>query len=590
MRRFSRHALMPIALAVLLAPALARAGVTLKVEGVDDELRQAVSAAVRLSQYAKREVSAAQVRRLYAMAPGEARKALQPYGYYDAKVDAHLQQHGSDWAVTLKITPGAPVIVRSVDIRMDPKARQLPDVHKAVRQFAPREGQRMNDGLYTKSRDAIQSALTADGYLDARMTEHRVAVTRASHSAAVKLAWDVGLRYRFGAVQFQGSQFRPGFLQRYVPFKQGDFYSQNQLLDLQQALTGADYFSVVNVQPDLQHPTDGKVPVGVQLKPAPRSVYTGGPFIGTDTGLGLRLGLDRRWVNNRGHSWKNQLVIAQRLKTLGTLYQIPLPGHDQHSLDFGATYRQATTTTSRSRTLELAASDSRLWHGWLRTIGLHALSGTFTVGARGGTSADIPGIERGQSTLVYPELTLVKKHGANPDFVRNGWLLSLTARSTMGTLLSDTRFSQVLAHAKWIHAFGRRNRLIVRGSAGATVVGDFSQLPPQLRFFAGGDQSVRGFGYQSIGPRNSYGRVIGGRNLLVGSVTAEHYFTRTWGMAAFVDAGNAFDNVSYSPRIGTGLGVRWRSPVGLIRVDFGVPIRDQYAHGVELHLVIGPDL
>ena len=105
MRRFSRHALMPIALAVLLAPALARAGVTLKVEGVDEDLRQAVTAAVRLSQYAKREVSAAQVRRLYAMAPGEARKALQPYGYYDAKVDAQpaaarqgLDRHAEDHA------------------------------------------------------------------------------------------------------------------------------------------------------------------------------------------------------------------------------------------------------------------------------------------------------------------------------------------------------------------------------------------------------------------------------------------------------------------------------------------------------------
>jgi translocation and assembly module TamA len=174
--------------------------------------------------------------------------------------------------------------------------------------------------------------------------------------------------------------------------------------------------------------------------------------------------------------------------------------------------------------------------------------------------------------------------------VRNGWLLSLTARSTLGTLLSDTRFSQVLADAKWIHAFGRRNRLIVRGSGGTTVAGDFSQLPPQLRFFAGGDQSVRGYGYQSIGPRNSYDRVIGGHHLLVGSVTAEHYFTRAWGMAAFVDAGNAFNGTDYSPRIGAGLGLRWRSPVGMIRVDLGVPVRDAHAHGVELHLVIGPDL
>jgi translocation and assembly module TamA len=101
---------------------------------------------------------------------------------------------------------------------------------------------------------------------------------------------------------------------------------------------------------------------------------------------------------------------------------------------------------------------------------------------------------------------------------------------------------------------------------------------------------VRGYGFQAIGPRNSYDRVIGGRNLLVASSEVEHYFTRNWGMAAFVDAGNAFNGTDYRPRIGAGLGVRWLSPVGMIRVDLGTPIHDKREHGVQLHLVIGPDL
>ncbi|RAP59415.1 autotransporter assembly complex family protein [Oleiagrimonas sp. MCCC 1A03011] len=590
MRPLSRIVLALLLPLLVLAPLCAKAGVTVRVQGLNDDLKQAVTAAVRLSQYAKRDASAAQVRRLYAKAPDEARQALRPYGYYDARVDADLKQNGADWTVTLKVTPGDPVIVRDVDIQLDDAARKLPDVRSAIRQFKPRKGQRMDDGLYTASRDAIAGALTAVGYLDARMTVHKVEVTRATHSAVVHLAWQVGRRYRFGKVTFEGSQFRDGFLNRYVPFKRGDYFSQPDLLQLQQALTGADYFAVVNVLPDIEHAHDGVVDINVQLKPAKRSVYTGGPFIGTDTGAGVRLGLERRWVNNRGHKWKNELVLAQRLKTLSTLYQVPLPGTNQRSLNFGANYRQADTDTSKSRTLELVASESRLWHGWLRTVGIHALSGTFTVGKRGGDPDNTLGIERGQSTLVYPEISLVKKQGADPNYVRHGWRLSLTARSTLGTVLSDTRFAQVIADAKWIDAFSRRDRLIVRGTAGSTVVGDFSQLPPQLRFFAGGDQSVRGYGYQSIGPRNRYDRIIGGRNLLVGSVTAEHYFTTTWGMAAFVDAGNAFNGSDYRPRIGAGLGVRWRSPVGMIRVDFGVPLHDRNAHGVELHLVIGPDL
>jgi translocation and assembly module TamA len=417
-----------------------------------------------------------------------------------------------------------------------------------------------------------------------------VEVNRAERSAAIKLAWDAGTRYRYGKVKFDGSQFREGFLQRYVPFKSGDYFSQDQLLQLQQALNGADYFSVVNVLPDVDEAKQGVVDVTVQLVPAKRTIYTGGPFIGTDTGFGVRGGIERRWVNDRGHKWKNEIVLAQRLKTLSTLYSIPMPGPNQRSFNYGANYRDADTDTSQSRTLELVGNESRLWHGWVRTLGVHALIGTFTVGKRGSEPDNAPGVEHGRSKLVFGEASLTRKRADNPDFVRRGWSLNLYARSTAGTLLSSARFNQLTADAKWIRAFTRRDRLILRGTAGATWTSDFSALPPQLRFFAGGDRSVRGYGFQTVGPKNSYGRVIGGRDLLVASATVEHYFTRNWGIAAFVDAGNAFNGTDYRPKIGTGLGLRWRSPVGLIRLDLGTPVRDKDHHGVELHIVIGPDL
>ena len=575
---------------LLLLPALAHAGVQLVVDGVDDPLKGAVVAGVDLSQYATREVSDAQARRLYERAPDQASKALQPYGYYDATVTADLKHTGKDWQVTLHVKPGEPVKVTSVDIQLDKTALAIPSIRRAARKIERLKGQRLDDATYDADRDALSGALTADGFLDARLKVRRVEVNRAEHSAAIKLAWDTGARYRYGAVKFEGSQFREGFLQRYVPFKSGDYFSQDQLLALQQALNGADYFSVVNVLPDVDEAKQGTVDINVQLVPAKRTVYTGGPFIGTDTGFGLRGGIERRWVNDRGHKWKNEIVLAQRLKTLSTLYSIPMPGPNQRSFNYGANYRDADTDTSQSRTLELVGNESRLWHGWIRTLGVHALIGTFTVGKQGSEPDNAPGVEHGRSKLVFGEASLTRKRADNPDFVRHGWSLGLYARSTAGTLLSSARFSQLMADAKWIRAFTRRDRLILRGTAGTTWTSDFSALPPQLRFFAGGDRSVRGYGFQAIGPKNSYDRVIGGRNLLVTSATVEHYFTRNWGIAAFVDAGNAFNGTDYRPKIGTGLGLRWRSPVGLIRLDLGTPVHDKDHHGVELHIVIGPDL
>ncbi|GAB2534100.1 autotransporter assembly complex protein TamA [Rhodanobacter koreensis] len=580
------------AASALLLPLLAHAGVQLVVDGVDDPLKGAVTSGVELSQYATREVSDAQVRRLYERATDQVRSALEPYGYYDASISGDLQQVGKDWRVTLHVKPGEPVKVTSVDVQLDRTAAEIAPIRRAQRAIERLKDKPLNHGSYDAARDALSAQLTANGFLDARLITHRVEVTRATRSAAIKLAWQAGQRYRYGKVRFEGAQFNDGFLDRYVPFKSGDYFSQGQLLQLQQALNGADYFAVVNVLPDVDEAKAGVVDINVQLAPAKRTIYTGGPFIGTDTGFGLRGGIERRWVNRRGHKWKNELVLAQRLKTVSTLYSIPMPGDNQRSFNFGANYRDANTDTSQSRTLELVANETRLWHGWTRTLGVHALDGTFTVGKIGNEPDNAPGVEHGRSTEVFAEASLSRKQADNFDFVHQGWSVNLTARSTAGSLLSDASFSQLTADAKWIHAFGahQRDRLILRGSAGHTWTDDFTALPPLLRFFAGGDRSVRGYGYQTIGPLNSEGRVIGGESLLVASTEVEHYFTRNWGMAAFVDAGNAFSGVDYRPKIGAGLGVRWRSPVGMVRVDLGTPINDSQAHGIELHLVIGPDL
>lgn len=588
MRRTRRHGL--LLLPWFFLPTIAHAGIVLRVDGVDENLQNAVVAGVELSQYAHRDVTAAQVRRLYEKAPDEVQTALRPYGYYEATATGDLKQVGTDWQVTLHVVPGLPVKVTAVKVDMDGDAGKVPAVRRALRGVENLKDKPLNDGAYDGARDAVSGALTATGFLDARLRVHTVEVNRAEHSATVNLAWDTGQRYRYGHVNFKNSQFRKDFLDRYVPFKSGDYFSQNQLLELQQALNGADYFAVVNVIPDTDNAKEGTIDVDVDLAPAKRTIYTGGPFFGTDTGAGLRGGIEKRWINDRGHKWKNELVLAQRLKTLSTLYQIPMPGPNQRSFNFGANFRDADTVTSQSRTLQLVANETRLWHGWQRTIGVNVLSGTFTVGKRGGEGDNVEGLERGRSTLLYPEVTLSRKKGDNPIFVRNGWSLTFTGRTTAGPLLSDASFSQVIGDVKWIRSFWGLNRLILRGSAGKIWTSDFSDLPPQLRFFAGGDRSVRGYDFESIGPRNAFNRVIGGEGLLVGSTEVEHYFTRNWGMAAFVDAGNAFTGTDYSPRVGAGLGVRWLSPVGMIRADVAVPVGDKNEHGIHLHVVIGPDL
>ncbi len=585
---------------LLFAAGTAHAGrVSVQLDGVDGTLRDAVMAGLELVQYGEREVSAAQARRLYEHAEAQVRKALEPYGYYAVDVAGELREAADNYTAVLHVTPGDPVKVGTLDIRLDGDADGQREVRKALTAFLPAKGSALDHVAYEKSKATIQAALFASGYLDAELVTHQVEVTRSSNSAEVHLAWKVGARYRLGATTFEGGQFPPQFLQRYIPWNEGDFYTQDQVLSLQQRLIDADYFAVVQVQPDIEHAADGTVPIKVMLAPAKRTIYTGGIFIGTDTGPGVRGGIERRWINRRGHKMKVETILATRLRTASVQYQIPLAGPDNHTLSFGANFRDENTDSSTARTFGLAATDSRIWHGWTRTLGLKFLTGDFRV-------ANL----EGDTTLLYPEVSFSRKRADDPSFVRDGWSLTAVARAGQEGLLSDTSFAQASVDAKWIRGIGERSRFIARGSIGATHAGDFDKLPPELRFFAGGDRSIRGYPFQTIGPpladalvaqaqaecaahpkRDCQDLIVGGKNLVVASAEYEYYFKPNWGIATFIDTGDAFSSFgSYRQKVGVGVGARWRSPVGMVRIDLGFPVRDENASGVELHIVIGPDL
>ncbi len=593
---------------LLLIGGLAAAGsaeaahLTVQLDGVEGPLRDAALAGIEVNQYATRDVTAAQAHRLYERAADQIRSALEPYGYYHAEVTGELKdgvsdKTGADYIAVLHVAAGEPVRVAALEIKLDGDADGQIPVQKAMAGFVPAKGQPLDHALYEKSKATVQAALFGSGYLEAELVTRRVEVSRSANTADIHLEWKVGPRFRLGETVFEGGQFPDAFLDRYVPWSEGDFYTQDKVLELQQRLIDADYFAVAQVQPDIEHAHDGTVPIKVMLAPAKRTIYTGGLFIGTDTGFGVRGGVTRRWLNSRGHKGKVEAIIAERLKTINATYQIPLAGQNNHSLNFGFSYRDENTDTSQSNTWGLAATDSAIWNGWTRSYGMKFITGDFEV-------ANI----QGSTTLLYPEASLSRKRADDPVFVRKGYSLTFAARA--GAFVGSTDFAQITADGKWIRGIGENSRFIARGSLGATTVSDFDKLPPELRFFAGGDRSIRGYAYETIGPplpdelvpealarcaadknRDCQTLVIGGKYLIVGSAEYEYYFKPNWGIATFVDTGDAFSSFNdYRQKIGIGIGARWRSPVGLIRVDFGFPVHDDQNSGVELHLVIGPDL
>ncbi len=568
------------ALCLLFAPPLHAERASVVVEGLEGDMLESVRARIELRQYEERDVSPVEVRRLFERADEQIRAALEPFGYYAADVSSRLERpEPTQYRATFRVKPGEPVIVRKATVAVRGDAAQLEAVKTALEHFQPKQGERLDHGAYERSKQVISAALANEGYIAAKLVEHRVAVVRGANSAEIALQWDAGPRHRLGAVRYSDVQFPDRFLQRYTTWRAGDFYSTEKLLNLQQVLVDADYFSAVAVTPDLEHTQDAVVPVDVLLVPAKRTVYTASVYVSTDSGPGTKLGFERRWLNQHGHKLSSTLQYSTRLQEIATQYRIPKPGPRNRDLTFGVGYRDEETDTSTSRMARAAATEvTDRWHGFTRTLGLQYLNGDFEI-------AD----QQHSTSLLYAEGLLTRKKTNDLYFPLSGYSLLYGLRLAAESVLSETSFAQARAEAKWLRQVGDNGRAILRAAIGGMIVDNFAALPPELRFFAGGDRSIRGFDYQQIGDLNAEDKVIGGKYEAVASAEYEHYFLPKWGAAVFVDAGDAFTQ-QFATNLGAGIGVRWKSPVGLVRLDIARPVVSDFDHSWRVHLVIGPDL
>ena len=298
----------------------------------------------------------------------------------------------------------------------------------------------------------------------------------------------------------------------------------------------------------------------------------------TDVGPRLSYSLDRRWVNKKGHTFGWDTAVSPVTRSLSTRYGIPRGDGGKSRLDLQTGYLYEKSDSNETATFKAAATLTKsIGQNWNRAWSLEYLTETYTAGD-----------DESFSEMLLPGIRWHKVRADNAVFPRDGWRLNARIRTAFDALLSDTDLFQATLKFKSIVPAGK-GRLIGRLDAGVSSVSDFDSLPASLRFFAGGDGSIRGFDYESLGPEDSDGDVVGGKHLLVGSIEYEHPITRKWGVAVFTDYGNAFDDLQDSDfNMGAGIGVRWHSPLGPIRVDVAKGIVPE--HGVRLHLSMGTDL
>ncbi len=554
--------------------------VTIEIEGVPEVIAESVRAQLAIERERDHPLlDEYRIQRLHGQAPEEIRGALQPFGFYAPKVDATLTQTGEgEWLAHYVINTGEPVLIARVDVKVVGDGAEQPYFVQWRNSYPLLPGAVLNHDVYEEAKRELLRIARDKGYLKGKLLRHELRVNVAQRNAVVEMVFETGPRYRYGEVRTTSTLLDDDLVQRYVIINSGDYYDADRLLEMQRHLANSDYFQRADVIPAIDEAReDNTVPVDIKLEMRKRTRYSIGAGYATDTGPRATLGVERRYVNTEGHRFGADLTVSPVRNTLTARYRIPLEKPATDTFDITSRWEEETLDTSYSEKATAGVAQSRQLFYWQQTLGLSYETERFQI-------ADTDG----RTTLLIPSVRWQRLLADNRIFPTKGWRVALGVKGATEEVVSDISFVQSDLRGKLILPLAG-GRLISRADLGTSKVAEFQELPVSHRFFAGGDFSVRGYAYNSLGPTDASGKVVGGKHLLVGGVEYDHYFGKRFGLATFLDAGNAFDISDHDIYKGAGAGVRWRFPFGVLRIDGAVALDDP-GRDWRLHISLGPDL
>ena len=613
----------------MLPPFGVLAAVEVTIEGVSGEARENVQAALRLNRHRNDpDLDGDTIRELHDTAEAEIRRALEPFGHYRPSIESELRPpgpQGKAWAARYEIDPGPPVPIGEIDIRITGPGAEDPELVELVQSVPLAEGQPFRHVEYERAKQELLTEIRNRGYRQADFGERRVEVDVAAYSASIRLAIDTGPLHVIGEIVFKQSLFAQDFLNRYLVLEPGAPFDQGAIVEQRRVLTRSGYFEeVVIEQREPETDSQAAIPMTIALTPSKPNRYRLQLGWGTDTGAGVQGDWNRRYLGRYGHHFNFGATAVQDQTRLAAdlRYNIPLDPLAQERLELTARHQsrgldfEDVELDEGGETRIINNLISAFWHLPERSWGDFELRG------RAGLSyvnesydifeilfgnlpedtqqiiIDAIGQEAFETLApsyeaVVPSFRLIARRANDDLFIRRGDYFDLELLVADGAVGSNVDFRQLRFNSWTIRPVGDAGRLLLRTAAGYSdaetrnVLGvDFNRMPEYYEFRAGGARSVRGYRFEELFPANA---ITGGKHQLVGSLEYEHRITPDWSVAAFVDAGNAFNDLDdINEKYGAGLGARFRSPVGVARVDLAFPLDDS-EDSFQVYITVGPE-
>lgn len=514
-----------------------------------------------------------QLRGVYRQTPQEIEKLVATEGYFSPRILPSLEQTSGLWVARFEVQLGEPVRVAAVDIGFDGVLSEPANDALRARLIAAwplKQGQQFRQVEWDAAKRSLLQALVIDRFPTARISDSEALIDATEHSAKLSVQVNSGPVFTFGALDISGlERYSPTVVERLSPIQPGEEYSQKKLLDFQQKLQETGYFAtaVVSIEPDPAAPKN--VPVRVVVSEAQTKRISFG--VGYSTDVGNRLTTEYQYVNlfNRGWRLKTALQLETRRQILNAEIHLPRTADGFDDSVSTAVERQNLQGELLRR---YGAAATRA-----KTRGNIDTAVSLIYQFENQTLEGAPGDIRKALALNY---SWTQRAVDSLLFPRDGYLINLQLGGAPKIFPDSENFVRGYARASYFRPVGKTDVFILRGEAGLVAAKSRRNIPSDFLFRTGGDQSVRGYSYQSIGVQEG-DAIVGGRALGVISAEYAHYFTERWGAAVFYDAGGATDDrEDFHLKHGYGIGARWRSPIGPLNLDvaYGEEAREYHIH------------
>ena len=505
-------------------------------------------------------ISPERFKRLLEEAEREAREVAATEGYFSARVSTRIDDATQPRTVHLVLEPGERTLVTAVEIRFRGPATGDPEAREALEQV--REGWRLRAGepfrqaAWEEAKRAAVRALARWRYAAASVAESQALVDPKTRGASLSVELDSGTPFRFGPLRVSGNRRYPdAVIENLSPVRAGETYDRDKLILYQRRLLETGYFASVQMDIDAQpHEAQG-APLRIAVLEAPSQNVETGIGYTTDAGPRFELRYGNQDVRDSAWRFKSALALDEKVQNLQLNLDLPPRPRARWNSLFG---HARQTDIQNESTRQLAVG---LAHNFGREVEPSALivSGHLE-------EQSIVGQPTDNRQAVY--FGFRRTFSSTDDFVapRSGYLGSFELGGAPPEL-STRQFLRAVASASLFFPLGRLNDLLLRGQAGSVIAQARTGIPTSFLFRTGGDQTVRGYAFESLGVHQGEA-IVGGRRLIVGSAELIHWVGENWGVAAFVDAGNAWDEgVEFNAAVGAGIGARFRTPIGPIRAD-----------------------